>query len=425
MKRFDIIWDMLPKLVLYIGSTGCLAIGAAAQLLVAVILARYLGVEQFARLLTMTAATSVGAQLCGLGSGDVMIRRIARDQALYPVILGHSVILILLSGVVLVPIITATLYSLVRISGDPFEDLVVLFVFTLANVMLFRWITTTEQIFLARSQFWRANAVQLGFALARIVTVIAACLVFKIERLEVWILWYGMMHLIAAIVCVAAVHQYGAPRWCVLREEVKLGFHQTTPQFFDALQQNIDILVLHLVAAPAIVSSYGIASRIMRQSLVMLASFNRLLYPKIASAGQHGILAVIQLVRKYSRHVLALGAMTSISLFVVAPLAVGLFGEKFEDAIVYLRILCWLPLLIAIINVSYDAIGAADKHFIRANMYNVSCIVSAVLIAGLTYFYGIIGTFVAVYVSQVLVLVAMLATLLVLSRKALTFQQNN
>jgi O-antigen/teichoic acid export membrane protein len=425
MNGLYVLRAMLPRLYLYVGSAGSMATNAIAQFLSAVMLARYLGIEQFGHLITITAAATVGAQLCGLGTGDVMIRRVAREPALYNAILGHSLTLILISGVVLVPIITVALSFLVRISNDPFENLTLLLIFTFANVMLFRWVATTEQIFLARSQFWRANAIQLGFALVRMMTVITACVAFNIESLKVWILWYSAMHLVAAVACVMAVRQYGPPQWRFFREEFKLGIHQSTPQFFDMLQQNIDVLVLNIVATPVIVGNYGAASRMVRQSFVMIGSFNRILYPRLAVRGKQGVLSVVYMVAKYSRYSLALGVMTSIGLFIAAPLAVALFGKKFDDAVLYIRILCWLPSIIALVNISYDALGAADKHFIRANVYNICCIANAALIASLTYIYAIRGTFVAIYVSNVLILIAMWTTLLLLSRKEFRFEQSN
>src|SRR5262249_43810715 len=121
VNHFSILWILLPKVILYATSTASLMFGVAAQLVAIVIVARHLGVEQFGHLMRTTAATTVAGHLCGLGAGEAMLRRVARDSTLYPVVLGHNIIMLSLSGIILIPTTVACLVLLVQASSDPFE----------------------------------------------------------------------------------------------------------------------------------------------------------------------------------------------------------------------------------------------------------------------------------------------------------------
>jgi O-antigen/teichoic acid export membrane protein len=78
-----------------------LTVGIAAQSIGFIVLARWLGSDQFGHLSMITAATNLGAAWCGLGTSEAMRRRAGRDPSLYPTLLGHCLILLFVSGTVL------------------------------------------------------------------------------------------------------------------------------------------------------------------------------------------------------------------------------------------------------------------------------------------------------------------------------------
>ncbi len=74
----------------YMASGGALLMSSAAQLLTFALLARHLGVEQFALYASITAVTNLGVQICGIGSQESLIRRVAQDRGMFPVMLPQS-----------------------------------------------------------------------------------------------------------------------------------------------------------------------------------------------------------------------------------------------------------------------------------------------------------------------------------------------
>src|SRR5437868_13087856 len=84
---------LMPMGLSYFASGGSLVMASAAQLITFAILARSLGVEQFGLFAAISAVTTVAVNICGLGATESMVRRVARDHRMYPVMLGHNLIL--------------------------------------------------------------------------------------------------------------------------------------------------------------------------------------------------------------------------------------------------------------------------------------------------------------------------------------------
>jgi O-antigen/teichoic acid export membrane protein len=391
--------DRLPRLRLYVTSTGALALGLGAQFIAFVVLARHLGTDQFGKLQTISAVTDLAAAVCGFGAGDTMIRRVVRDQSLYPTVLGHSLILILSTGTALTVLATAGLAVFIN-SADPLQHLGAIAILAFSNIVLFKWIGLTEQTFLARRNFLAANIVNTGFALFRSIVAIAACLLFKVDNVWNWALWYGALHLFGSTACVLAVRRYGAPQWTLISDEVRRGLYLITPFFFNVLRQNVDLLAIGMISTPATVGRYGAASRIVTMSLVTVHSFNRLVYPKLALMGHQGTSATFRLAVRYVVPAAFLAFTTSACIFILAPYAPILFGAEYGEMVVYLRLLCWIPVLVAIQNAIYDALGAADRHGLRAAVYNSGCVAGSILIICLTMFFGLSGTITGIYIAQ-------------------------
>ena len=415
-RRLRELRRALPLAGLYFGSTASLLVGTGAQLVAFVVLARHLGVEQFGQLMTITAATNLGAQLCGIGANEGLVRRVARDVAEYPLLLGHTIILMLLSGAVLTVAVTLGLATLTIVSDSARANIVSLLIFVVSNVVLFRWVLVVEQVFIARSRVVSANLVTVGFALARMTAAIVACVGFGVARIETWAVWHGAVHLVAAICGALAIARFGPPRWRILREEIPFGIHFSTPWLFWSLRQNVDLLILSLVAPPALVGSFGVTKRILDASLLPITSLNRLLYPRLAVAGSKGARATLMMTLRFLTAIVAIAASTSLALYLAAPWMPDLFGRAFEDMVGFLRILCWILVVVAVQNAAYEALGGADRHGIRALVYNSGSAAATLLIAVLTYALLAPGTFVAIYVSEILIATLLWGTLLWLGR---------
>jgi O-antigen/teichoic acid export membrane protein len=411
----DVVIKSLPAIRLYITSTSLLTIGIAAQSIGFVVLARWLGSDQFGHLSMITAATNLAGAWCGLGTGEAMRRRAGREPALYPRLLGHSLILMLVSGAVLTAVMSVAIASSITIVTDPSENYAIIALLVSSNIVLFAWISLTEQILLAHSQFTRANLLNSGFGIARALTALVACLGFDIHSLSAWALWNFATFAAGSLACACLLFRYGAPQWRLLWDEIPLGVTLSISGSIAALRQNVDVLALSAMAPPHLVGAYGVARRVLGMAVVTGASFDRLIYNKLAIAGKSGPAATLCLARRYVIYAIGLTGLTSATIFVLAPLLPLLFGTDFVDMVWIVKALCWTLILTAVQFVAFDAINAADQHRIRLVVGTVIGLAGAALIIGFSLAFGTTGTFVAVYVTEISTAAALWMTLKLLS----------
>ncbi len=395
------VMQKLPAIRLYARSTGMLAAGILAQSLGFVVLARWLGGDQFGHLATITAVTSVGGAWCGLGTGEAIRRRVGRDPSVYPAMFGHSLILLISSSAILTALLSVGMASVIKVAANPAENFEAILLLVISNMGLFAWIGLTEQIHLAHRQFGAANLVNVSWGITRAAAAFVACLGFGINTVLGWAVWNAGVSVLVSIVCALGISRYGGPQWRLMREEVPLGATLSMSACIAVLRQNADLLALSAVATPHLVGAYGVARRIISTATVVGSSFDRLIYSQFAIAGTRGPSETLQLAKRYVLYGIGLTGMTSVCVFVASPLLPLLFGVDFTDAVWIVQLLCWTLILTAIQFIAFDALNAAEQHRVRLLVGTVVGLGGAGLIVTLSLALGTTGTFVAVYLAEI------------------------
>lgn len=392
---------LMPMALRYMASGGSLIVSSAAQLITFAILARWLGVEQFGLFVALTAITSLALQLCGIGSLECLVRRVARDPAIYPSMLGHTIILSATTGALLVLAGIAVLPMLFQVSADPLANATAIALLLFANIILARIILAVEQVFLAHSRFADANRNVVAYALGRLAAAVIGCVVFGTNDLVAWSVWNLASHALVAGLALWSIRGLGRPRLTIVREEIRLGVLFSTPFILRAVRQNIDLLVLTAFTSAEIVGSYSVARRIFESGYLSVEALNRLIYPGSAAITVGGVHLAMGRVRKVLLAALGISTVTAVAIFILAPLLPYLFGHDYVSLVPFTRVICWLIVAMAIYAVALEALGASGLQHARAAVLNGGAIVGGVLAALLTWQFGINGTFVASYVSEI------------------------
>nr|WP_043232128.1 lipopolysaccharide biosynthesis protein [Bosea sp. LC85] len=402
----------LPMLMSYAASGGSLVISSAAQLLTFAILARWLGVHEFSLFVAITAISNIAVHMCGLGAMECLVRRVARDRALYPDMLGHNIILTAASGILLVLLGAVVLPFFFTLSSDPATNVAVITLMLVTNIMLVRIIVLAEQIFIAHSDFGSANTVVVGFAMARTIAACLACIVFGVSTVATWALWQFACHVLVALACRHAIRGLGQPKYRIVREELPLGLYFSIPFILRAVRQNADLLVLSLVATAEIVASYSVARRMLESSYLSVEALNRLVYPGSAKATAAGLQHALPRVRKVLVAATAISIAAAVAVFILAPVLPYLFGRDYVSLVSFIRILCWVVIPLAMWSVAVEALGASGHQPIRAAVMGLGSIIGAAVAACATWYAPPTGTFVSFYVIEVAMVAAAWSALL-------------
>ncbi|WP_414644947.1 lipopolysaccharide biosynthesis protein [Bosea sp. (in: a-proteobacteria)] len=404
-------------LMSYAASGGSLVISSAAQLLTFAILARFLGVHEFSLFVAITAISNIAVHMCGLGAMECLVRRVARDRAMYPAMLGHNLILTAASGVALVLIGAVLLPFFFTLSPDPASNVAVITLMLATNIVLVRVIVLAEQIFIAHSDFASANTVVVGFALARTAAAGLACLVFGVASIASWAIWQFVCHVLVALVCWRALRGLGRPEYRLVREELPLGLYFSVPFILRAVRQNADLLVLSLVATAEIVASYSVARRMLESSYLSVEALNRLVYPGSARATVEGLQHAMPRVRKVLVAATLISIAAAVAVFVLAPILPLLFGQGYVSLVSFVRILCWAVIPLAIWAVAMEALGASGHQPTRAAVMGLGSVLGAALAAVATWYAPPAGTFVSFYIIEIAMVAASWTALMRIVRR--------
>jgi O-antigen/teichoic acid export membrane protein len=387
-------------------SGGALLMSSAAQLLTFALLARHLGVEQFALYTSITAVTNIGVQICGIGSQESLIRRVAQDRSMFPVMLGHSYILSAITGIVLFAIGMIAIPVFFPTSPALINTMIATALILFTNLILLKIISLSTQSFIAHSDFTAANKLEVLFAIARTIAAVTACLIFKVETVEAWAIWNLIAHAGVALISLKAIGSLGKPVFKLVREEIRIGVLFSTQFFFKAIRGNADILLLGAVASAEALGSYSIARRILESSCLSVEALNRLVYPGSASAAMQGMAKTVERAFNVLKAALLIACGSALTIFIIAPFLPWLFGEEYVSLSTFTRLLCWAVIPMAIGATALEALGASGRQGTRAKIWNTGNLVGSVLVAFCTWSLGAYGTIGSYFVVEIAIAAA-------------------
>nr|WP_306928236.1 lipopolysaccharide biosynthesis protein [Agrobacterium larrymoorei] len=390
----------------YSASSASLLIANAAQLITFAILARTFGAEEFGRYVSLIAVTNIAVHLCGMGASESLVRRVPQDPSCFPRIFGHSIILSGISGAVLIVMGMIVLPHFMRFGETSGENLWITFQLLLTNIVLVRLIMLGETIFLAHRRNGAANASIMGFALIRTLTAALACIAFKVDTVESWATWQMVSFILTLALYGFLAFRIARPDYRLDRPEIRLGVLFATPFIFRAFRQNVDLLVLGLVAGPEMVGSYGVARRITDSSYMAVDALNRLVYPHLAVASVNGIHHAFKLTMRILAIAIGLGLAAALVIFFAASFMPLIFGTEYVSLPTFVRVLAPLILLIAIWSIAVDLLGAAGEHAARAWVLNLANGIGALIIGVAAWVWPPYGIFISAYIIEFSIVIA-------------------
>ncbi|MCF7670742.1 lipopolysaccharide biosynthesis protein [Bacillus subtilis] len=407
----------LPSLLSYMASSGSLIMASVAQLVTFAILARFLGASEFGMFITIMAITSIAVHLCGMGGAECLLRRVAQNKTIYPAMLGHNLILISISGSLLVAAGMLILPYWVSFSSDPLTDQASLLLFLITNIILLRLILLVEAVYIGHSNFKAANLSVVGFAFARTLAAILACIAFGVDTISGWAWWQFLCHLFVAAVYWLWLMRLGKPKFRLVREEIKLGLFFATPFIFRAFRQNIDLLLLGLLLSPAVIGSYGVARRIVDSSYLNIDAMNRLLYPRLAKLSANGIDKAWPLAQKSLMIAVSIAVFTAVVIYCLAPYLSLIFGDEYQSMVYFTQVLCWVIIPFSLWSIGVEVMGAAGEHGYRAAILNAGNLLGTPVLAFATWLMPPTGTFISIYLIEFSIAASIWWTLLWLIRR--------
>jgi len=327
------------------------------------IVVRVLGPAGYGTFVACTALVATMAPFASCGSGDVMIKYVARDRSVLPAYFGNALLVTIAFGSLLT--VFALLIRPRVLPGSATATMLML-----VAIAEFFAAPTTYICLKAFQALERFRPYAQLLALSTGARLIAAMVLVGSTATPLhWAYLYAASAVVAAIVGLAAVSRYcAAPRFQLnlLIPSVREGFHFSTSLASYSVYNDIDKTMLARLSTVESAAIYAVAYRVIEATMLPIRSLATATYSEFFRQGMHGVTSSFGFARRILRRSVVYGIGVTIALLLAAGLVPVIVGRAYAESAVALRWLCLLPAIKSVHAFLTDTLTGANYQWQRS-----------------------------------------------------------
>jgi O-antigen/teichoic acid export membrane protein len=371
-----------------------------------VLIARILHREGYGAFSGAVALVAVLAPFAGWGSGNLLVKNVARDPSSFPRYWGRALAVHALSAGALT-LLALLLGRLVLPASVPLT--IVLWV-AVADLFFTRVLDTCYLAFQSVQRLSRTAVLGVLFALARLASVLVLVRVQDAPGLAAWALFYLYATVAAAAVgAVWVSFELGMPRWDTRgwRGEFGEGFYFASSLSAQRIYMDSDKALLTRLGSLEAAGIYTAGARIVEVAFIPVYSLLAAAYARFFTSGQRGVHGTLALSKKLLPYALAYSAAAGAGLYLLAPLLPRLIGAEFAESVEAMRWLAVVPLLMTLHRFAAEALTGAGWQARRTHIEFGAAGLNVLLNIAVVPYYSWRGTAVITIVTEVLLVIAL------------------
>jgi O-antigen/teichoic acid export membrane protein len=337
------------------------------QLAYFVLIARILHREGYGAFSGAVALVAVLAPFAGWGSGNLLVKNVARAPDAFSRYWGRAIILSGVSGGVLI-VVALVLAWIVLPRSVPMS--VVLWV-AVADLLFTRVLETCCLAFQAVHRLLKTAALSILFSLVKLVAVVLLLQMQGVDKLQAWSLLYLAGNVLAASVGALWVSlELGMPEWDMRgwRQELREGFYFASSFSAQRIYMDSDKALLTRLGSLQAAGIYTAASRIVEVAFIPVYSLLAAAYARFFTSGQQGVHGTWELSRRLLPYAVIYAIAAGIGLYLLAPLLPWLLGPDFAESVQAIRWLAAVPLLMTLHRFAADSLTGAGWQATRTHI---------------------------------------------------------
>jgi len=343
-----------------------------------VIIARALGAEQYGAFVGATALVAILAPFATLGGGNLLIKNVSRNRALFSEYWGNALFMIFVSGLVLIILVICIAPFFLP---KTISVLLILLV-SITDLIFTRLLDTAGQAF--QAVFWLSKTAQLNILpqVTRLIAALALVNFFPNPGALEWSSLYLISTAISAVLGVLLVHcLLGSPKLAIsrIKPEITEGFYFSVSLSAQTIYNDIDKTMLAGLSSLEATGIYAAAYRLIDVAFVPVKSLLAAAYTKFFQRGSAGISGTIDFSRRLSPIAGIYGLTAGIGLFLLAPVIPHLLGDEYAGAVEALRWLAPLPFLKAMHYFAADTLTGAGFQGVRSAVQVIVAVFNALI----------------------------------------------
>jgi O-antigen/teichoic acid export membrane protein len=320
------------------------ALRVGIQAVYFVLIARALGVREYGAYVGVVALVAIAAPLASLGSGNLLIKHVARNSQSFPRHWGKALATTLLSGTMLLGLV-GTVGRAWLPASVPVELVLAV---GAADLLFVRVIDISAQAYQAHQRLSRTALLQFLVSPLRLLAAMMLILVISAPTaVELGTLYLGCAVAAAGLALLLVTNELGKPKFHLrdLRHELHEGVFFSLSLSAQSANADIDKAMLARLGTLEATGVYGAAYRLLDVAFLPVRSVLIAAYARFFQHGMQGVRATARYARRFLSLGVWYGLLTAAVLFLLAPALPLILGSGYREAATAIRWLAVLPLL--------------------------------------------------------------------------------
>ncbi|UWZ83721.1 lipopolysaccharide biosynthesis protein [Occallatibacter riparius] len=322
-----------------------------------VIIARALGPTAYGTFVACTALAATVAPFASCGTGNVLIKYVAKDSGVLRRYFGTTLLTTVFCGLLL----TLLLLALRAFVLPPTATVGMVIAIVIADVFANEVIGLCMYAFLALEQGRRYS--YLATVTTGVRLLAALVLLVVTPTATHWAYLYALSAAVAATIGLITICMLcGLPKFEFrsVVPAVKEGIHFATALSSQSIYNDIDKTMLARIASPAAAAIYAVAYRFIEPAILPIRSLGAASFPEFFRRGERGVRETLNLAISILRRSTLYGIAMAVGLFLGASLIPLVLGQAYAESTIALRWLCLLPAFKCVHIFLSDALTGAN-----------------------------------------------------------------
>lgn len=337
------------------------------QALYFVEIARSLGATNYGAFIGVVALVGIVFPFGSLGSGNLLIKNVARDESLFPAYWGRALATtVVTSSILLFVVLLAS-----RVALPPTIPLTLVLLVAGADLFGLNVITICGQAFQAFERLHWTAAINALISAGRLIGAILLIGVYPHPSALQWgYVYFGGTAAVATIALSLVWKKLGRPRLGHprSREEMREGFFFSTSQSAQTIYNDIDKTMLARLGTLDATGIYGAAYRIIDVSFVPVTALLYSAYPNFFRAGSGGVSASFRYAKPLLLRTLGYSTFVCAALLLCAGVVPHILGAEYARTAEAIRWLAPLPVLRGVHYFLSDSLTGAGHQGLRSGI---------------------------------------------------------
>ena len=328
-----------------------------------ILLARTLGVSGYGAFVGVTALVAILAPFASMGSGNILIKNVARNVKVFSVYWGNSIALTLMSALfLLVVLLGVSVFVL-----PPSIPFLLVLTVALTDLLFTRLTDVSAQAYQAFQRLGRTAQIQVLVNLCRLVGVVVLMFAMTGHTSVQWgALYLASTAFSAAVAVWLTSRELGRPKLDASKLEMKEGFYFSISLSAMGIYNDIDKTMLVRLSTLESAGIYGAAYRLID---IAFAPVRSLLFASYARFFQHGATGVrgsLDFAMRFVPLAAVYGLFAGVVLFLMAPIVPWVLGGEYVNAVGAIRWLSLIPFFRSVHYFAADALTGAGHQGLRS-----------------------------------------------------------